>query len=254
MENIKSILKKKFLFKEKQMLVKLEEIRETNKHSGIKGDLVEISFRSFLRSYLPRRFDVGTGEVIDLNGVRSKQTDVVITNQDHPFIFSENEPGFFFIEGVSGAGELKTILTSTKLKDDIKKSYQFKKLRITHTKGSIVDANESDLKRFYNCPPFFLFALESEISLNKILDIILEFEKNNNVVKNSILDGVFILNLGIILNIGDGKGSIQLKDSEDSNGWVILRSETVLLHFLGWLTATMPIFLRFQSVIPKYIF
>ena len=92
MEDAKSILKNKISSIEKRLLEKLNETRETYKHSGTKGDKIERSFRDFLSDHLPRKLGVGNGEIIDLKGSRSFQTDVIITNENHPPIFSIYEP------------------------------------------------------------------------------------------------------------------------------------------------------------------
>lgn len=88
-------LKDKVKLIEKQMLLKLEEIRKTFVHKVIKGGLVENEFRSFLSTYLPKRLSVGTGEVIDRSFNTSKQMDVVVVNEDHPFTFQRNDPAIF---------------------------------------------------------------------------------------------------------------------------------------------------------------
>jgi transposase len=81
---------------ELQMQARLAEIRQRLHHRGNKGASVEAVVREFLREYLPRRFDVGHGEIVDQQGQRSPQTDVVIVNEDHPGTFTHNEPGLFF--------------------------------------------------------------------------------------------------------------------------------------------------------------
>ena len=95
MDEIKSMI----AVNEKQMLARLEETRSRFAHPGNKGDAVEIAFRDFLRKHLPRRFDVGHGEVIDTNGHRSGQVDVVVMNEHHPFTYPPEDAGLFFIEG-----------------------------------------------------------------------------------------------------------------------------------------------------------
>ncbi len=44
----------------------------------------EVPFREFLAAHLPRRLAVGQGEVIDVAGRESPQTDVLILDEDHP--------------------------------------------------------------------------------------------------------------------------------------------------------------------------
>ena len=123
-----SMLKDKIAAVEAQMRARLREIRATFDHAGDKGTSTEDSFRTFLRQYLPRRLAVGHGEVVDRQGRRSRQTDVVIATEDHPFTFTEVLPGLFFIEGVCGVGEIKTNLTATELEKALESSSQFKRM------------------------------------------------------------------------------------------------------------------------------
>jgi len=162
------MLKQKIAKVEKQMRDALAEVRLTFKHSGNKGTSTEDFFIKFVRQYLPRRLEIGNGEIIDTEGNRSGQADVVILSEDHPFTFNPNKPGLFFIEGVLSVGEIKTTLTTKELRNTLKNSVSYKNLKMTHGQGSMVHANQSDLKRFYEHPPFFLFAFESQISLNTI--------------------------------------------------------------------------------------
>jgi hypothetical protein len=105
------MLQEKIASVEAQMRAKLAEVRASLSHAGSKGSQVEEIWRAFLREYLPRRLDVGYGEIIDSHDNRSSQTDIVIVNEDHPFTFTRDQPGLFFIEGVSAVGEVKTRLT-----------------------------------------------------------------------------------------------------------------------------------------------
>jgi len=206
------MLKNKIVAAEAQMKAELDEARATFTHPGDKGTTFEDTFRTFLRKYLPRRLELGNGEIVDHNDRRSRQTDVVVVSDDHPFTFTQNLPGLFFIDGVCAAGEVKANLTSTELKNTLENSCQFKRLEIVleHTMGF---SNESDRKRFYKCPPYFLVAFESQLKLSTILEKIEGFVESKgfgvNEV-NKILDAVFIIDRGWIINFGDGKGSYRL--------------------------------------------
>lgn len=240
------MLRDKIAAVEVQMKAKLEEARATFAHSGDKGTSVEDSFRTFLRQYLPRRLEVGYGEITDLKGRRSKQTDVVIVSEDHPFTFTPDLPGLFFIEGVCAAGEVKTNLTSTELKEALEDSCQFKQLEIEPGKASLASANPSDLARFYKCPPWFLVSLESQLTLSRIETEIVEFENQNPVRSNRIADAVFVLGRGWVINFADGKGSFQFRTPEGISlgGWLRQNSNSVLFDLLGWLSAVMPRMIR----------
>jgi hypothetical protein len=209
----------------------------------------------FLREYLSRRVSIGTGEVIDSYDRSSKQTDIVIANEDHPFTFTENLPGIFFVEGVCGAGEIKAILTSTEFERAFNNSCQFKELVIKPGKGSIIHANQSDISRFYICPPWLLFAFGSQLTLNKISEKLSIVIEKTNVINNKCVDAIFIMDQGWIINFGDGKGSFQFKreNGDSIEGWVYKHSNNVLFDFLGWLNVVMPRFFRPSPILPEYI-
>ena len=243
---------------EAQMKAKLDEARATFTHPGDKGTFCEVSFRAFLRQYLPRRLELGNGEIVDHNGRRSRQTDVVVVSEDHPFTFTPDIPGLFFIDGVCAASEVKAKLTSTELKNTLENSCQFKRLEIVLGKHTIVSSNESDLKRFYKCPPYFLVAFESQLKLSTILEKINDFVESKgfgvNEV-NKILDAVFIIDRGWIINFGDGKGSYRFRipTGELVEGWRCREPDSVLFDLLGWLSVVMPRMIRFEPILPRYI-
>lgn len=241
---------------EKQMIEALAEVRETFKHSGNKGTNNENNFGDFVRQYLPRRMEIGNGEVIDSFGNRSGQADVVIVNEDHPFTFTPNRPGLFFIEGVLSFGEIKTVLTTQELKNTLKNSLLYKRLKTTHGEGSMVNANPSDLKRYYEHPPFFLFCYESQLSLETIKQKIEAFVDEKSIDGLQIIDAVFVLGKGSVINFGDGQGAFQYRapDGNIFKNWVIDKSDSVLFDFFGFLSVTMPKILRFQPILANYLF
>jgi len=248
-------LKDKIRAVEVQMTAKLEEARATFAHSGDKGTSVEEAFRSFLRLYLPRRLEVGQGEVVDRGGRRSKQTDVVVANEDHPFTFTRDLPGLFFIEGVSAAGEVRSSLTSEGLEGALSSSVSFKKLETRYGRGEMINTNPSDRARFYRCPPWFLMAFESQLSLPTIHSRIVEFERAHAVEQNRFADAVFVLEAGSVINFGDGQGALKFtgSDGKPRPGWVVRKSDCVLYDLLSWLCGVMPRVLRFRPILVGYL-
>jgi len=251
------ILKDKIAAVEAQLQGALTELRATYAQTTDKGDIAEEVFRAFLRKYLPRRLEVGQGEVIDTGEQRSGQTDIVIVSEDHPRTFTQDLPGLFLVEGVCGAGEAKVTLTSDGLDRAIDSSLCFKRLESKPGTNTIASTNKSDVNRFYKYPPYFLIAFESQLKLDTVLAKIAKFAKSkgfhpNDV--NKILDAVFVIDRGWAINLGDGKGSLYSLNSEGKRGggWVAFHSDAVLFDFLGWLSAVMPRVLRFGPILPLY--
>lgn len=251
------MLKVEFEQIENQMLNELERARTRFTHAGDKGVVVENSFREFLKSYLPRRFAVGNGEIVDSSGNRSGQTDVVIVNEDHPFTFAEDLPGLFFIEGVVAAAEIKSVLNSDHLERTIKNSKKFKQLKAQIGHGTEVKVSSpADLKRYYSRPPFFLFAFESNISLEKIHQTLnTEIDDQTGNANTNLLDAVFILQKGWLINFGDGTESFQFQTSDKKSlpGWQGKKTESVLVPLLSWLSYVMPRMKRNVPVLQDYL-
>lgn len=240
---------------ESQMKAKLAEARAKFKHSGLKGDAVEDAVRHFLRAFIPRRLAVGTGEVIDRKGGRSAQTDVVIANEDHPFTFSGDDPGLFFVEGVSGAGEVKAVLTAAHLESTVESSRRFKALLAEPGMNSSVSAGEVELERFYRTPPFFLLALESQLSLDAVWKTLVAKGHYGDPTTPRQLDAVFILSQGGLIDCGLGDGSFGLANASGVKlkGWAKTAADSVLFDLLAWLTVAMPREVRYEPILARYL-
>jgi hypothetical protein len=62
----------------KKLRADFEEVKATVLHGGLKGGEAEDLVRKFLQGHLPKRFDAGSGLVIDPHDQLSKQMDVII--------------------------------------------------------------------------------------------------------------------------------------------------------------------------------
>jgi len=110
----KILLKQLFSGLQNQMNAQLSTNRENIMHSTSKGDALENAWIEWLKKYLPNRYSVDKGIVIDSNGDTSDQIDVIIyDNWFTPFIFSQN--GFHYIpaEGVYAIFECKTDISGS---------------------------------------------------------------------------------------------------------------------------------------------
>jgi len=239
---------------ERQLVESLETARAKFGHPGDKGDTVEQAFRSVLRDYLPRSIGVGHGEVIDTTLRRSAQTDVVIAAEYHPFTYTAEAPGLFFIEGALGAGEVKSMLTSAELDRAIANSRRFKELVPIHSRGTIVQSNPSDLARFYDRRPWFLFAIESQLSIETICEKLEAGSGTDAGTRTDLVDAVFVLATGYVINFGDGAGAFKASSGgANVQGWGCWSGGNVLATFLAWLSAVMPFALRLEPILTHYM-
>jgi hypothetical protein len=150
------------------MILRLEEIRASYCHSGNKGSNAEQVLRDFLRQFLPPYNRVGHGEVVDQTGANSRQLDVIITNEYHPFLNDLSAPSVLIVEGVSCVAEVKSVLTGEELERALENSLSFKRLSVSVPKGATVYGNMEDISRFVDKRPSFLFAFESQLSISTI--------------------------------------------------------------------------------------
>ncbi|MCP4594938.1 DUF6602 domain-containing protein [Neptuniibacter sp.] len=89
-------------------------------HQGVKGVGNESVLIDLLCNFLPKKYGVGTGIVVDKSGTQSKQCDIVIFDAvNYPEIFSLTSAKFFPVDFVYATIEVKTTLDSTKTKDAI---------------------------------------------------------------------------------------------------------------------------------------
>jgi Domain of unknown function (DUF6602) len=214
----------------------------------------EVPFREFLAAHLPRRLAVGQGEVIDVAGRESPQTDVLILDEDHPFHVDADRPSLAFIEFVAAGGELKTRLTSEGLRDTLEKSARFKALRAEEVEGAMIMSNPSDRSRFVDHRPYFLVAAESELKLDTVAERVRAFDLDTG---GQIVDAIYLLDRGWVVNFGDGQGGFQFVTPAGGSvqAWVTRAIEPgeVLFDFFVWLSAVLPRLLRLSSPLMKYL-
>ena len=229
----------------KQMRADLEKIREQYRHSGIKGDHAESVVRDFLGRYLPIYNRVGHGEVFNIDGLRSQQTDVVITNEYHaPLTGDWNRPQTFILEGVECGGEVKSLINDADdLKDCFVKARTFKSM-FTDPSHAEFRATEEDILRFVMRRPYFGFAFESRLSLDRIIELLNSWNEDLRPVERPVLDSLFVLNKGSVIHMGSGQGTLasETLDGRRIQGYLktLVDGDPVLSNFLLWIHATMP--------------
>ena len=236
--------------KETELRAKLAGARAELVNPGNRGDAAEIAVRDFLADHLPRTLEVGQGEVIDSEGGRSPQTDVVITTQDHPFRYPPGDPGLFLVEGVVAFGEVKTRLTHAELDDCFRKGAKAKALQRLNFVGSEVFTNDTDRRRWVEGPtPFFVFAFETALDPESLLRWI------GGSGTPSAIDAVFVLGKGAAIDFADGEGSFRMQvetTGRSLSGWAWMENAPALLTFLSWLHG-LPVIRHRTSPLNPYL-
>jgi len=93
-------------------------------HNGLKGEGNEVKIRKIIKKFIPERYGVDTGVVIDRDGNQSKQCDIIIYDKfNHPQLLGLSSVKMFPVDLVYAVIEVKTTLdktSSTKSIENIK--------------------------------------------------------------------------------------------------------------------------------------
>lgn len=100
-----------------EMILRLKTHSNNIKHPVSRGDTTELNWIEWLRKYLPKRYTVDKGFVVDNKGNLSQQIDVIIYDTLYcPFIFNQDEIKYIPAESVFAVFEVKQSLNSKNLK------------------------------------------------------------------------------------------------------------------------------------------
>lgn len=149
MSNTNGPLFMKEAFEHEQNLLKckLEMSSNTITHSGKAGDINENHFIDSLSKYLPDRYKITSGIVIDSSGATSDQIDVVIyDNQYTPILLSQQNHYYIPAESVYAVFEAKPLINKNYLDYAGAKAGSVRRLKRTsvsiHHAGGVYPAKE----------------------------------------------------------------------------------------------------------------
>ena len=96
---------------------RLERVRKSFGHPGVKGDASEEVWVKLLSDYLPKRYQAATAHVVDSKGTFSDQIDVVVFDRQYsPFIFKFEGQTIIPAESVYGVFEAKQTINASLVK------------------------------------------------------------------------------------------------------------------------------------------
>ncbi len=103
-----AFLRQSFAMEQEVLSVKLKLASESVSHNGELGSVTENHFIEFLKRYLPKRYAVESGIVIDSNGKTSQQIDIIIfDNQYTPILLAQHNHRYVPAEAVYAVFEVK---------------------------------------------------------------------------------------------------------------------------------------------------
>lgn len=128
-------LRKLFLNLQDQLERRLQGNRELIDHQGAKGQATEEGWREMLGEYLPKRYCVSKAFVIDADGDRSDEIDLVVYDRHYsPFLLNQGGAIFIPAESVYAVFEVKQDLTAEHVDYAMRKAASVRKLRRTSAK------------------------------------------------------------------------------------------------------------------------
>ena len=132
-------LREAFAMEQKALKSQLDLSRGSVSHSGTLGEVNEDIFARILRNYLPRRYMVGGGIVIDRYGKVSDQIDIIIyDNQYTPMLLLQERHRYVPAEAVYAVLEVKPAINKENLEYAADKAASVRKL--SRTSANIVHA------------------------------------------------------------------------------------------------------------------
>jgi len=140
-------------------------ISHSLKHSGMKGSSGEEVIRGFLRTYLPGRYKIGQGKVVDFQGNESKQTDIIIMDAAATVPFYVDAVNVIVpIEAVYATIEVKTSLVRKSLNEAVENTLALRTLALTSRHSYVRGGLTVERKPVTSYPASFVIGLSGERS------------------------------------------------------------------------------------------
>ena len=108
----KRFLREAFSAEQEVLRLKLELSTKSITHNGVMGEVNELHFIEVLRKYLPNRYAVAQGIIVDSNGATSDQIDIIIFDPQYtPTLLDQQSHRFVPVEAVYGVLEAKPTIS-----------------------------------------------------------------------------------------------------------------------------------------------
>ena len=121
-----------FLGLQEQMIAALSTDREVIQHPTTKGTATELHWLRMLGNYLPKRYSADNAFVLDCEGNRSEQIDVVVYDRQYsPFFFNQDGAKYVPAESVYAVLEVKPELNAATVAYAAEKAESVRGLRRT---------------------------------------------------------------------------------------------------------------------------
>jgi len=190
---------KQFTDVAKDMWIEFERLKRDNiTNKTDEGEYLETILVNFLRTYLPKKFTIGRGYIMNDKGETSLQQDIVIYNAEN-YVLLKNTEGFqvFPIECVYATVEVKSTLSKQVLKDANRNVESIKNLSCALLKVEKKTGDIVDIMQYGSVVFSSIFAFRSNSKLKTC--------KNNFEKLGTAVDFLFILDKGLICHFENVK-------------------------------------------------
>jgi len=148
------------------ILAESDVVNDVFRHNVMRGSAREMFVEEFLRPFLPPSIGIGTGEIINHGGDRSKQLDVVLYNKGMipPFLSRNSTVGLFPWESVIAVIEVKSTITASICDDALLNALSVQTVvRSTECKDVLLGGREDpEYAESRSAVPYYIFAFSSD--------------------------------------------------------------------------------------------
>jgi hypothetical protein len=220
--------------KEAELLQRKLDLTDSISHDPTKGHVGEEHWIEILQKYLPRRFQVRSGIIMDSDGKTSDQIDVVIHDQQYtPTLLGQGSHGYILAEAVYAVFEVKPTLDKEQMEYAGDKVKSVRALRRTN----IPTISSGEAKRPRPLFPIVGGILTRETSWKDGLESTPFRACRDGLVDDRALD------CGCVLGAGSFDRfeflSTAVDDPRKPGDWAVAKADVGLIFFLfrllGWL-------------------
>lgn len=128
----RKFLREAFSAEQEVLRVKLDLSGKSITHNGVMGEVNELHFIEVLRKYLPNRYGLTQGIVVDCNGATSDQIDIIIFDPQYtPTLLDQQSHRFIPAEAVYAVFEVKPTINKNYLEYAADKAASVRRLERT---------------------------------------------------------------------------------------------------------------------------
>jgi hypothetical protein len=142
-------MKEAFINVQDELILKIKRAAQSISHAGTQGAVNEDHWIDVFRAYLPNRYQVATGFIIDSRGNRSQQIDLVVFDRHFtPTLLDQQNHRYIPAEAVYAMFEAKPHIDKSYLEYAGEKAASVRKLHRTSVSVTHIDGRSKPKEQF----------------------------------------------------------------------------------------------------------